>query len=79
MLTLLKLHSESVAYYGSTVDDTRGTQAYYSEHGRQPARAWVVSVLADAEPVLEGILWCEQWSGGGGERCESVVLSRGGT
>ena len=53
MLTLSKLHSESVAYYESTVDESRGVEAYYSEDGRQPARAWVVSVVPEAEPLLE--------------------------
>ncbi|WP_185769410.1 hypothetical protein [Corynebacterium anserum] len=72
MLTLSKLHSESVAYYESTVDDTRGVEAYYSEDGRQPARAWVVSVVPEAVPLLERMygvkmvrLWGAKMSRGG--------------
>lgn len=42
MLTLSKLHADSVAYYESTVDESSGLDAYYSEDGRQSARAWMV-------------------------------------
>lgn len=45
MLTIAKMHSDSVAYYESTVDSpgsTSGPDLYYSEDGKQPATAWVV-------------------------------------
>lgn len=92
MLTLAKLHSESVAYYESTVDNGGGVESYYSEDGRQPARAWVVSVLADAEPVLERIYgvksgqvvvgkdvsrWFYHGEAPGGERLGRAPGSRG--
>ena len=44
MLTIAKMHGESVAYYESTVDAQRagssGPDAYYSEDGSSPARVW---------------------------------------
>lgn len=56
MLTLAKLHSESVAYYESTVDKTSGVDGYYSEDGRQPAKAWMVGesvgAVADVSTAL---------------------------
>ena len=43
MLTIAKLHRESVAYYESTVDENRGPDSYYSEDGTKPARAWIAA------------------------------------
>lgn len=47
MLTIARMHSESVAYYESTVDSDRvqnaGPDAYYSEDGTRPAEAWIVA------------------------------------
>ena len=50
MLTIAKLHGESVAYYESTVDNDPGQTApesgpdsYYSEDGTKPARAWIAA------------------------------------
>src|SRR5699024_10010393 len=48
VLTLAKLHSDSVAYYESTVDKTSGVDGYYSEDGRQPAKAWMAGESAGA-------------------------------
>ena len=50
MLTIAKLHGESVAYYESTVGNELGQTAsesgpdsYYSEDGTKPARAWIAA------------------------------------
>ncbi|MCF4007769.1 relaxase domain-containing protein [Corynebacterium uropygiale] len=47
MLTIAKMHGESVAYYESTVDEGQepnlGPDGYYSEDGRRPAEAWIVA------------------------------------
>lgn len=47
MLTIARMHSESVAYYESTVDQdpaqNLGPDAYYSEDGTRPAQAWIVA------------------------------------
>lgn len=50
MLTIAKLHGESVAYYESTVDQNSaqnasgvGPDSYYSEDGTKPARAWIAA------------------------------------
>ncbi|OKX89793.1 relaxase domain-containing protein, partial [Corynebacterium glutamicum] len=45
MLTIAKMHGESVAYYESTVttsdDKISSPDDYYSEDGTQPATAWI--------------------------------------
>lgn len=41
MLTIAKMGMHSVAYYQSTVDETRGPDSYYSEDGKQPASVWL--------------------------------------
>lgn len=45
MLTIAKMHGESVAYYESTVDEDQdenlGPDGYYSEDGTKPAEAWI--------------------------------------
>lgn len=52
LLTLSKLHADSVAYYESTVDESSGMDVYYSEDGRQPARAWMVGEsVADVREI----------------------------
>ena len=47
VLTIAKMHGESVAYYESTVDAewavSAGPDGYYSEDGSSPARAWVAA------------------------------------
>lgn len=50
MLTIAKLHGESVAYYESTVDQNSaqnasgvGPDSYYSEDGTKPARVWIAA------------------------------------
>ncbi|MGP6175353.1 MobF family relaxase [Corynebacterium sp. A21] len=47
MLTIARMHSESVAYYESTVEQppaqNLGPDAYYSEDGTRPAQAWIVA------------------------------------
>lgn len=50
MLTIAKLHGDSVAYYESTVDQNSaenspalGPDGYYSEDGTRPAQAWVAA------------------------------------
>lgn len=50
MLTIAKLHGESVAYYESTVGNEpgqtvpeSGPDSYYSEDGTKPARAWIAA------------------------------------
>ncbi|WCZ35909.1 Multifunctional conjugation protein TraI [Corynebacterium heidelbergense] len=59
MLTVAKLHAESVAYYESTVDVSGGVDGYYSEDGRQPARAWVTGESAGAVDAISGQLGVE--------------------
>ncbi|ART20189.1 hypothetical protein CBE89_00700 [Corynebacterium striatum] len=65
MLTIAKMHGESVAYYESTVDEDHGENlgpdGYYSEDGTKPAEAWVNArtdaqavVVAEALGVAEG-------------------------
>lgn len=72
MLTIAKLHSESVAYYESTVDpekavaasgseaaagDTQaGPDGYYSEDGTAPATAWINGVDATQSVALAKFL-----------------------
>ena len=47
VLTIARMHTESVAYYESTVHSeraqNRGPDAYYSEDGTRPAEAWIVA------------------------------------
>ena len=65
MLTIAKMHGESVAYYESTVeedkDENLGPDGYYSEDGTKPAEAWVnartdaqAAAVAEALGVAEG-------------------------
>ena len=65
MLTIAKLHGESVAYYESTVsteeERSSGPDAYYSEDGTKPATAWIlvrrsaqVRAVSDALGVAVG-------------------------
>ena len=65
MLTIAKMHGESVAYYESTVDEDQdenlGPDGYYSEDGTKPAEAWVnartdteAAAVAEALGVAEG-------------------------
>ena len=46
VLTIARMHTESVAYYESTVHSeraqNRGPDAYYSEDGTRPAEAWKI-------------------------------------
>lgn len=41
LLTIAKLHGDSVAYYQSTVDESLGLDGYYSEAGTSPASVFV--------------------------------------
>ena len=63
MLTIARMHSESVAYYESTVDGesghTRGPDGYYSEDGSVPARVFVASRTSTQHAVLESFLGVE--------------------
>lgn len=47
MLTIAKMHGDSVAYYEATVVEGEGADlgpdGYYSEDGTRPAEAWIVS------------------------------------
>lgn len=59
MLTIAKLHGESVAYYESTVDQNSaqnasgvGPDSYYSEDGTKPARPGLPRVLARKASVF---------------------------
>src|SRR5699024_2285846 len=65
VLTIAKMHGESVAYYESTVDEHQdenlGPDGYYSEDGTKPAEAWVnartdaqAAAVAEALGVAEG-------------------------
>ncbi|MGO2516468.1 MAG: MobF family relaxase, partial [Corynebacterium variabile] len=72
MLTIAKLHSESVAYYESTVDSEKaiaasgseatsddtpaGPDGYYSEDGTAPATAWINGVDATQSVTLTEFL-----------------------
>ncbi|WP_312802036.1 MobF family relaxase [Corynebacterium variabile] len=72
MLTIAKLHSESVAYYESTVDPEKavaasgseaaagdtpaGPDGYYSEDGTAPATAWINGVDATQSVALAKFL-----------------------
>ncbi|MGP5591170.1 MobF family relaxase [Corynebacterium variabile] len=72
MLTIAKLHSESVAYYESTVDPEKavaasdseatfddtpaGPDGYYSEDGTAPATAWVSGTDATQSVALAEFL-----------------------
>ncbi|MGO2883375.1 MobF family relaxase [Corynebacterium variabile] len=72
MLTIAKLHSESVAYYESTVDPEKavaasgseaaagdtpaGPDGYYSEDGTAPAIAWINGVDATQSVALSEFL-----------------------
>ena len=72
MLTIAKLHSESVAYYESTVDPEKavaasgseatsgdtpaGPDGYYSEDGTAPATAWINGVDATQSVALAEFL-----------------------
>ena len=60
MLTIAKMHGESVAYYESTVeedqDENLGPDGYYSEDGTKPAEAWVnARTDAQAAAVAEAV------------------------
>lgn len=59
MLTLAKLHSESVAYYESTVDKPHGIAGSYSENGRHPAKAWIAGESAGAVAKMATALGVE--------------------
>lgn len=52
MLTIARLHGESVSYYESTVaadsDAALGPDGYYSEDGTKPARGWVVAKAVES-------------------------------
>ena len=66
VLTLAKLHADSVAYYESTVDSRAGIEGYYSEDGRQPARAWIAGATDSAVVVMEtdlGVSACSMVDG----------------
>lgn len=62
MLTIGKMHGESVAYYESTVDTfavESGPDGYYSEDGRRPATAWVVGTDSRLEASVSAFLGVE--------------------
>src|SRR5699024_9793872 len=44
VLTIGKMHGQSVAYYESTVDEAASSHGYYSEAGSAPGQAWVKGV-----------------------------------
>lgn len=64
VLTIAKMHSQSVAYYESTVDDAPGPDGYYSEAGSAPAQAWVKSENAAGYARLLGVEQGQVLSGG---------------
>lgn len=55
MLTIGKMHGQSVAYYESTVDEAASSHGYYSEAGSAPAEAWVKGVDAAEYARLLGV------------------------
>ena len=55
MLTIGKMHAQSVAYYESTVDEVPGPDGYYSEAGSAPAQAWVKGADAVEYARLLGV------------------------
>lgn len=63
MLTIARMHSESVAYYESTVDSerahNRGPDAYYSEDGTRLAEAWIVARTGDQQATVAEFLGTE--------------------
>lgn len=71
MLTIARMHSESVAYYESTVDAERaqnlGPGAYYSEDGTRPAEAWIVARTDDKQAAVAEFLGTEPGAELGGE------------
>lgn len=71
MLTIARMHSESVAYYESTVDQdpaqNAGPDAYYSEDGTRPAQAWIVARTDAKQAVVAEFLGTEPGAELGGE------------
>lgn len=55
VLTIAKMHSQSVAYYESTVDESPSPHGYYSESGTAPAQAWIKGENAEAYAQLLGV------------------------
>ncbi|MCS5480952.1 relaxase domain-containing protein [Corynebacterium sp. YIM 101645] len=68
VLTIGKMHSQSVAYYESTVDEAPGPDGYYSEAGNAPAEVWVKSANAAGYARLLGV---EQGQSLGGEQVKN--------
>lgn len=71
MLTIARMHSESVAYYESTVDSERaqnlGPDAYYSEDGTRPAEAWIVARTEQKQAAVAEFLGTEPGTELGGD------------
>ncbi|GAB2498784.1 Multifunctional conjugation protein TraI (plasmid) [Corynebacterium atrinae] len=61
MLTIARMHSESVAYYESTVETgpELGPDGYYSEDGTRPASAWVVARTGQQQAEVAEFLGTE--------------------
>ena len=55
LLTIGKMHGQSVAYYESTVAEGVGPDNYYSEAGSAPAEAWVKGIDAAEYARLLGV------------------------
>lgn len=68
VLTIGKMHSQSVAYYESTVDEAPGPDGYYSEAGTAPAEVWVKGADAAGYARLLGV---EQGQSLGGEQVKN--------
>ena len=68
MLTIGKMHGQSVAYYESTVDEAASSHGYYSEAGSAPGQAWVKGADAAEYARLLGV---EQGQALSGERVKN--------
>ena len=72
MLTIAKLHGESVAYYESTVstetEHASGPDAYYSEDGTKPATAWILARRSAQVREVSDALGVEVGAVVGGDR-----------
>lgn len=71
VLTIARMHAESVAYYESTVDQVQaqnsGPDAYYSEDGTRPAEAWIVARTDQKQAAVSEFLGTEPGAVLGGE------------
>lgn len=70
VLTIAKMGAHSVAYYQSTVDESRPEDSYYSESGTSPAMAWLRGDGPAAVERMEQYLGVED-----GQRMDGRVVA----